>query len=202
MPALIPEQWNGKHGLGARSSGARWTDKSGNLWFFGGLGTSPEGSPAETGRYGDLWKYDIASNSWSFVKGDTVPHTFGFGAKGQASGENRPRSRDGAVSWVDNEGDLWLFGGRGLFINPAKANRPDLGQLNDLWEYNIRSNQWVWIGGILPATTKVPMERPERLPGPICRAAGWRLQGGPTRKAISGCSAAWVMMQTAIKKAF
>jgi N-acetylneuraminic acid mutarotase len=164
--------------LGGRSNGAQWTDKSGNLWFFGGSGTSPEGNPAETSRYGDLWKYDIASTSWSFVKGDTVPHTFGFGAKGQASVENRPRGRDRAVSWVDNEGDLWLFGGKGLFINPAQVNESNLGQLNDLWEYNIRSNQWVWIGGDTTGNNKGIYGTPGTasrfyMPGSRMGSVGW-----------------------------
>ena len=34
-----------------------------------------------------------------------------YGIKGQASSTNVPGARYGAVSWVDSNNDLWLFGG-------------------------------------------------------------------------------------------
>ena len=36
-----------------------------------------------------------------------------YGIKGQASSTNVPGARYGAVSWVDSNDDLWLFGGVG-----------------------------------------------------------------------------------------
>ena len=36
-----------------------------------------------------------------------------YGPKGVPSPSNVPGSRVGAVSWIDNSGNLWLFGGLG-----------------------------------------------------------------------------------------
>ncbi len=36
----------------------------------------------------------------------------------------------GAASWTDSRGNLWLFGGNGLYINILSG-----GDLNDLWVY-------------------------------------------------------------------
>lgn len=49
------------------------------------------------------------------------------GTKGTASSSNFPGGRLGFVSWTDNGGNLWLFGGGGL---DASGSR---GFLNDLW---------------------------------------------------------------------
>ena len=40
---------------GSRDSAVSWTDASGNLWFFGGLGFDANG---QRGDLNDLWKYD------------------------------------------------------------------------------------------------------------------------------------------------
>jgi hypothetical protein len=45
------------------------------------------------------------------------------------------------VSWKDSSGDFWLFGGYGYDQNGT------LGDLNDLWEYNLDAGVWTWIGG-------------------------------------------------------
>ena len=42
-----------------------------------------------------------------------------------------PPARDGAVTWIDNGGNLLLFGGEG---------RP--GFLNDIWSFNPGSKTW------------------------------------------------------------
>jgi N-acetylneuraminic acid mutarotase len=46
-----------------------------------------------------------------------------------------------ATSWVDNDGFLWLFGGYGY----ASSGLP--GGLNDLWKYDISTNEWTWVDG-------------------------------------------------------
>src|SRR4030066_123469 len=37
-----------------------WTDNAGNLWLYGGITNSSQ-------RYGDLWKYDISTNEWTWM---------------------------------------------------------------------------------------------------------------------------------------
>jgi hypothetical protein len=44
---------------------------------------------------------------------------------------NIPGGRSGASSWIDNRGNLWLFGGAGYDANGLPDN------LNDLWEYEL-----------------------------------------------------------------
>ena len=48
---------------------------------------------------------------------------------------------DLSVSWNDTSGNLWLFGGFGYTINGYDAYR----YFNDLWEYDLSSNQWTWM---------------------------------------------------------
>jgi N-acetylneuraminic acid mutarotase len=45
------------------------------------------------------------------------------------------------MNWTDKNGHFWLFGGRG-FDSKGKE-----GYLNDVWEFDPSTNQWVWMGG-------------------------------------------------------
>src|SRR5690606_31124810 len=71
-----------------------------------------------------------------------------YGTKGQPDPNNSPRARGGsynsgsAASWVDKQGNFWIFGGVGY--NKANAT---LGNLNDLWRYNPYTGVWTWMGG-------------------------------------------------------
>ncbi|MBP6730960.1 MAG: T9SS type A sorting domain-containing protein [Chitinophagales bacterium] len=111
---------------------ADWTDLQGNFWLFGGkhigLGT----------EYGDLWKYEPATNNWTWIKGPGVVNDTGsYGTMGVAAITNNPPPRSyGVATWVDLNGDLWLYGGYGLG-----------GNFSDLWKYNIATNMWTWVHG-------------------------------------------------------
>lgn len=128
---------NAKNKPGARAGSEQWKDKEGNLWLFGGGGYV-------AGTYGDendLWMYNIATGQWTWVAGDTVLNVSGvYGTKGVASPGNKPGSRVSGVSWTDNDGNLWLFGGLGYASE-------DHGWLSDLWKYNITTNEWTWMSG-------------------------------------------------------
>ncbi|MCX6269987.1 MAG: kelch repeat-containing protein [Bacteroidetes bacterium] len=104
-----------------------WVDQQGNFWLFGGsLGW---------GIYNDLWRYDISLNIWTWVKGPGVPNQHGvYGILGVPADSNLPKYRAGFTTWVDLQGDLWLFGGE-----------DGGGALNDLWRYQISTNQWTWM---------------------------------------------------------
>ncbi|WP_317897909.1 LamG-like jellyroll fold domain-containing protein [Aurantibacillus circumpalustris] len=123
---------------GARESGATWTDNSGNLWLLGGNGMSS----AANGRLNDLWKFDPTTHNWTWMHGLNAINQNGiYGVKGVSSALNMPGSRYHSVTWTDNSGNLWLFGGYG---NDALGS---VDNLNDLWKYNIASNQWTWVSG-------------------------------------------------------
>ncbi|MDI1353330.1 MAG: kelch repeat-containing protein [bacterium] len=124
---------------GAREFPTCWVDNSGNFWMFGGDGFS---STSTFGRLSDLWKYNPTTNQWTWVRGFTALNQNGFyGILGVPTITNDPGARFGAAPWVDDTGDLWMFGGRGY-----AATGPG-NFLNDLWKYNISSNQWTWING-------------------------------------------------------
>ena len=111
---------------GMRGYGAfTWVDQLGDLWLFG------------AGVYSDLWKYNIATNMWTWVSGSNTTVFGVYGTQGIPSPTNFPSYKyEGNTCWVDNTGNLWLFGGYGT-----------LGNLNDLWKYNIATNEWTWMRG-------------------------------------------------------
>ena len=111
---------------GTRSWGMNnWTDQSGDLWFYGGQ--------TSTGFLSDIWKYNIATDLWTWMGGDTLPGSAGnFGVQGVPSVNNFPPPRAGetATSWIEND-NLWLFG----------------GSRDDLWRYTISTGEWTWMLG-------------------------------------------------------
>ena len=117
---------------GSRLSSVSWADSSGNFWFFGGVGYDSTGTQ---GYLNDLWKFNPAARTWTWVSGsDFVSTADGgqpgvYGTLGIAATTNTPGGRDGALGWTDSSGNLWLFGGFGY----DSTDTP--GDLNDLWSF-------------------------------------------------------------------
>jgi N-acetylneuraminic acid mutarotase len=129
---------------GARGLATTWTDNKGKLWLFGGQGFDAGGT---SGDLNDMWEYNPSTNLWAWMGGSNLlPSDIGvapgmYGTLGQAAAGNIPSGRNGAVTWTDLNGNLWLFGGvsysyTGIF-----------SYSNDLWEFNPGSNQWTWVSG-------------------------------------------------------
>ena len=114
-----------------------WTDKQGNFWLFGGQDSTI------AGKYGDLWEYNPTINQWRWMKGPGITNQSGvYGTILVPSATNLPGARNfGWPSWVDTAGDLWMFSGYGY---DAIGNDEEL---NDLWRYNIATNEWTWMKG-------------------------------------------------------
>ncbi len=109
---------------GARYVSVSWTDANGNLLLFGGYGYDT----ASEGYMNDLWKYNISTNQWCWIKGDKrVDQPAVYGTQGLPSALNKSGARTGCVSWTGSNGDLWLFGGYGYDASTS-------GVLNDLWK--------------------------------------------------------------------
>lgn len=151
----------------SRSPAVTWTDANGKLWLFGGSSSA--------GLMNDLWRYDPATNQWTWIKGSSAASQNGtYGTLGTPAASNTPGGRDSAVGWVDPQGRLWLFGGTGYGATSGTDN-----YLNDVWMYNLSTNQWTWRKGSnatnasgvygtqgTPATTNTP--------GARVRPALWR----------------------------
>jgi len=117
---------------GSRASSNRWIENNGTLWVFGG-NTSGGGT-----LLNDLWKFD--GNNWTWVSGDNTTNQSGvYGTKGIPVASNKPGARHESVSWIDESGDLWLFGGYGI------DNAGNIGNLNDLWKFD--GDNWTWVSG-------------------------------------------------------
>jgi hypothetical protein len=120
---------------GTRMSAARWVDKQGTLWLFGGVGLDSVGAE---GQLSDLWTF--SNNQWTWIGGSDLVYQSGtYGTKGAASSSNWPGARGDPLTWVDAGGTFWLFGGFGFDSTGTR------GYLNDLWKYS--GGEWTWVSG-------------------------------------------------------
>jgi N-acetylneuraminic acid mutarotase len=122
---------------GSRDYASTWTDSSGHLWLFGGFGYISASS-----YFNDLWEFDPSTNQWAWMSGSSGYNQSGvYGTLGTPAAANAPGGRYGASSWTDSSGHLWLFGGYGYDFQGS------LSYLNDLWEFDPSTNQWIWMAG-------------------------------------------------------
>lgn len=120
---------------GARNQPMMWADPDGGLWVFGGFGYDTFGTSQSF--LNDLWYFDGAE--WTWVAGSQQHDQAGvYGTKGVADPGNVPGARLDGVTWIDANGDLWLFGGTGYAEVAA-------GRLNDLWRFD--GTNWTWMAG-------------------------------------------------------
>jgi N-acetylneuraminic acid mutarotase len=124
---------------GSRQFMATWTDSSGKLWLFGGVGFDGSGV---TGELDDLWMYDPTANAWTWEGGSTATNAAGvYGTRGSAAAGNLPGARAASSYWTDPSGNFWLFAGSGYDASGKE------GYLNDLWEFSPTSGEWTWVSG-------------------------------------------------------
>jgi hypothetical protein len=139
---------------GARRLGISWTDAEGNLWMFGGENYWPGAHDArDIEYYNDLWKYNINTGKWTWMKGDSIANQIGHVSSNPLDSE--PGSRSQSISWVDRAGDLWLFGGTMYIIN--STGRELL--YNDLWKYSLSSNKWILVKGVTDSSGVVQTQQ-------------------------------------------
>src|SRR5688572_22196681 len=154
---------------GARDhASATCVDAQGNFWLFGGKGI--------TGfMHNDLWKYEPATNMWTWMSGTQLTSQPGiYGTQGVPSTANLPGSRcETDAMWADASGNIWLFGGNGFDASGSQ------GFLNDMWRYNPTTNEWTWMkGGNAVAQTGVygtqGVPAPANVPGSRMAYAAWK----------------------------
>ena len=120
---------------GLRITPQTWTDNDGNLWLFGGASYFDVGTGLP---YNDLWKYEIATNMWTWMKGDSIPiGSPSYGVKGIETPSNKPPcSYESNLTWCDSLNNLWF-----------------VDQSGCLWKYKIATNNWTWMNGDTAAIT-------------------------------------------------
>ena len=109
---------------GSRDQSAAWTDSADNLWLFGGQGSTQLGMA----HLNDLWKFDTSVRTWQIVSNRSdYRNQYGtYSTEPMGIG-----SRYNAASWIDDQDNMWLFGGDGFAESGSNSN------LNDLWKYEI-----------------------------------------------------------------
>jgi N-acetylneuraminic acid mutarotase len=173
---------------GARTGATAWTDNSGKLWLFGGFGVGTWGGPygalaTSPGEANDLWRYDPATNQWTWMGGTNLVGEAGkYGGLGIPGSSNVPGGRYNAASWVDHDGNVWLFGGTG------RDGGDFVVTLNDFWKFNPAAMQWTWMGGselVGPLLTSqnanygtLGVPAAENIPGSRAGAAAWTDKDG------------------------
>src|SRR6266403_3233560 len=133
--------WNNKvlvfsgTGPNPHTGAVTWTQPGagGDLFLFGGQDQG-------LNFYNEVWRYNIAGNAWTLVSG-AANQKGTYGTQGVAAASNIPGARWGATARMDASGKVWLFGGFGY------DSAGTTGLLNDLWTYDIATNQWTWISG-------------------------------------------------------
>lgn len=183
---------------GGRQAAMMWADNAGNLWLFGGLGLDSAGTrnPGALSGLGngtttpdgallnDLWKYNIASGQWTWVSGGgatgLADQTGVYGTQHVAAAGDFPGSRWGSVGFIDASNNIWLSAGWGY----GSALALSTGYLDDVWEYQQSSGQWIWWKGSTnvnqagsfptqyPPSFGVPY--PANTPGGRFGAASWK----------------------------
>ncbi len=119
---------------GFSSNQVHWQDKEGNFWLFGGSNHYMQNA---------LWKFNPKTAEWIWMHGpkhDTTQYNAGsYGLLGVSSPNNVPSSRSGCTTWVGPNGNLYLYGGSSFSLG--------IPYPNDLWMYNVKTNEWTWVWG-------------------------------------------------------
>jgi N-acetylneuraminic acid mutarotase len=162
---------------GARQAAISLIDTQGKFWLFGGMGYDSAGN---AGVLNDLWKYDPTTLEWTWVSGSNIGNQSGiYGTQGIAEPSNVPGARAGAVSWLDAQGNFWIFGGLGYDSRGSAYYY----YLNDLWKYDPTTLEWTWVsGGDVYDQIGVYGTRgiadPANVPGVRDSAVSWHDSGG------------------------
>jgi hypothetical protein len=135
----------GTQGTGSTTNlpGGRWgstarIDPNGNVWLFGGFGY--DAADSTPGLLNDLWEFNVANKTWTWISGSNQTNQDGvYGTQGTAASTNVPGGRQASVSWLDNSGNFWIFGG----YNLSGTGQPN--SFNDLWKF--AGGQWTWVNG-------------------------------------------------------
>ncbi|HYX33814.1 MAG TPA: kelch repeat-containing protein [Oligoflexus sp.] len=127
---------------GSRLASASWSHPSSPYkYLFGGYGVN---SGAGHGFLSDLWRFDSTTQTWALLPTNDYGYEYGVTITvGTFHPNNRPSARQNPIAVFDpsGAGKLWMFGGVGL------TNNYQVGELNDLWVYDLGLNEWALMSG-------------------------------------------------------
>ncbi len=112
-----------------------WVDDNNNLWMYGGQ----DGATAQTvvNVRSDVWKYDIAANQWTWMKGPSSMNSGPiWGTQQVEAAANNPAARLSFTKWKGKDNNFYVFAGG----NSSIAR-------NDLWRFNPFTNNWAYMSG-------------------------------------------------------
>ncbi|MGO9931617.1 MAG: kelch repeat-containing protein [Steroidobacteraceae bacterium] len=178
---------------GARSMSAFSGDSMGRLWLFGGYGFD---TATNIGDLNDLWVYTPgargSAGQWisASISGSNLVNQSSTGLTPGSCAKNSvnayPSARYAAVSWMDNNGHFWLFGGNG-YGSPGVTNQvpwaDSFGYMNDLWEYvppatGVANGTWTCLTGDTQAFDPLHPSALNGSPPPRDGASGWTDSNG------------------------
>ena len=89
-------------------------------------------------------KSEILPYTWTWMSGEPfILDILGSYGSGSPITSGQIGARIGSATWVDNQGNLWIFGG-------SKSNymyKNNIQLFNDLWKYSLIDGRWFWIKG-------------------------------------------------------
>lgn len=107
--------------------------KCDRLFMFGGNLSALVGDTYQN-WLNDLWVYDINTNRWAWLKGDSlgVTPSAHYSEMGVFDEENTPMGTSGSLVWFDGEESAYLFGGY-RHVSSADFN----GVSPEIWQYKM-----------------------------------------------------------------
>jgi N-acetylneuraminic acid mutarotase len=111
---------------GGRHLSSIWSDANDNIYIQGGSGISLGGAQ----QLNDFWKYSCTTNQWTYIRGSLYEVAGNYGTQSVTASASDPGSGYSRMSWKDNSGNFWLFGGSGYDVNS------NFNFLNELWKMN------------------------------------------------------------------
>jgi N-acetylneuraminic acid mutarotase len=95
---------------------------------------------------------------WTWISGSDLRFQPGrYGALREPGPDNAPGGRESSASWLDPQGNLWVFGGY--------TRDSEWGYQNDLWKYEPATGLWTWMSGS-PDRDQAGMYGTKGVPGP------------------------------------
>ncbi|MBZ5660380.1 MAG: hypothetical protein LAO08_08220 [Acidobacteriia bacterium] len=170
---------------GARQAATLWVDVSGNIWLFGGFGFdsagtgSPAGGTPQGAILNDLWEF--TGGQWIWISGGNLANQTGvYGTQATSNvspgaATDFPGSRWGAAGWTDIHSNLWFYGGWGF----GSVTTDPTGFLDDIWEYQNSTGQWIWWKG----STNVNQNGTYTIPGLVNGVPFVKYEAGARRGA-------------------